>query len=73
MTKLLFQINPLACASYGKKIEDYLHDQKGIVSVNVFHRLGKVRVVFDETKANAEQLAEVIEKLGYTVRFKKIV
>ena len=73
MTKLLFQITPLDCASYGKKIEDYLNDQKGIVSVKVFHRLGKVRIVFDETKENAEQFAEVIENLGYTVRSKKIV
>ena len=44
MTKLLFEITPLACPSYGKKVEDYLNDQKGIVSVKVFHRLGKVRI-----------------------------
>ena len=60
MGKVLFQIAPLDCSGCAKKIENLVNELKGIESVNVFPRLGKIRIVFDGDKMTTQQIEETI-------------
>ncbi|OZU89096.1 hypothetical protein CIL03_08775 [Virgibacillus indicus] len=67
MMKAVLQIEPLGCAGCVKKIEDHLSQLNGVKSVNVFPQLGKVRMVFDQTKVNEERLEKTMSTLGFPV------
>lgn len=71
MLKVLLQLEPLACPSCGKKIEEELSTQKGVISVKAFPRLSKVRTELSEKEMNVEQLENIIKDLGYTVKSRK--
>lgn len=67
MTKAVYQLEPLTCPSCIKKIETALGKTEGVGLVKVLFNSGKVKTEFDESVVKAEEVAEVIEKLGYPV------
>lgn len=71
MQKLLLQIEPLSCPACGKKVEDIILKQPGVMAVKVFFRLGRVRTEFDETVTSAECLETIVSNLGYAVKINK--
>lgn len=71
MLKVLLQLEPLACPSCGKKIEEEISVQKGVISVIVFPRLSKVRTELNEKEMNVEQLEHIMKDLGYAVKSRK--
>lgn len=72
MKKAVYQLEPLTCPSCIKKIETAVGRTDGVQLVKVIFNAGKVKTEFDESKANAEQIAKVIEKLGYPVLKTKV-
>ncbi len=72
MSKALFQITPLNCPGCVKQIEAKLSQAGGVMAVQVFPRLGRIRAEFDETKINAEHIEGLILSWGHTVKLKKL-
>lgn len=72
MKKAVFIMEPFSCPSCIKKIESALSRAKGVQEVKVLFHSGKVRVQFDEALTSADELQEIIEKLGYPVLRQKV-
>lgn len=72
MTKAEFQLEPLTCPSCIKKIESTLSKTNGVDSVKVLFNSSKVKTEFDESQIGADQLKDVITKLGYSVLNSKV-
>lgn len=72
MKKAVYQLEPLTCPSCIKKIETALGKTEGVELAKVLFNSGKVKAEFDDTKVNAEEIGEVIEKLGYPVLKTKV-
>lgn len=71
MLKVLLQIDKFECPCSGKKIEDALVEQKGVLSVRAFPKLGRVRTELNEKELNGEQLENIMNDLGYEVQSRK--
>jgi copper chaperone len=72
MSKVVFQLEPLTCPSCIKKIETTLNKTAGVETAKVLFNSSKVKTEFDESKIEAGQLEETIEKLGYPVLSAKV-
>ncbi len=72
MKKVVFGLEPLGCPSCVKKIENTIGKMDGVMEVKVLFNSNKVRAQFDEVILQAEQIHEVITKLGYPVVSQKV-
>lgn len=72
MANAVFHLEPLTCPSCIKKIESALNKSSGVQFSKVLFNSGKVKVEFDESVVQVEELAEKIEKLGYPVLKTKV-
>ncbi|ARK21967.1 heavy metal-binding protein [Sporosarcina sp. P26b] len=72
MKKVVFLMEPFSCPSCVKKIEGALSRAKGVQQVKVLFHSSKVRVEFDESVVEANELQELIVKLGYPVLNQKV-
>ena len=72
MSKAVFQLEPLTCPSCIKKIETTLNKTVGVDSAKVLFNSSKVKTEFDESQIKANQLEEMIKKLGYEVLSAKV-
>ncbi|MEG0327839.1 MAG: heavy-metal-associated domain-containing protein [Erysipelothrix sp.] len=67
MTKKTFQMETISCPSCIMKIEGALKRLDGIEESEVLFNSSRVKVVFDETKLNSDEIKNSIEKIGYRV------
>ncbi len=67
MTKKTFQLDTFSCPSCGIKIESMLKKIKGVNSSEVLYNSSRVKIDFDESIVNAEELAGKIRRLGFDV------
>ena len=67
MKSINYQLETLTCPSCINKIEGILNKTDGVDSAKVLFNSSKVKIAYDEDKTSAEQLAALIEKLGYPV------
>lgn len=67
MKKTVYQLETLTCPSCIKKIEGVLDKQEGVEDVKVLFHSSKVRVHYNEAVVHADELHEIIQKLGYPV------
>ena len=72
MKKAVFGLEPLSCPTCIKKIENTVGKMDGVEEVKVLFNSNKVRAQFDEDVVQAEQIHEVITKLGYPVVSQKV-
>ncbi len=72
MAKAVFQLEPLTCPSCINKIEAVLNKTTGVSTAVVFYNLSKVKTEYDDTKIEANQLENMIKKLGYEVLSAKV-
>ena len=72
MRKAVFGLEPLSCPTCIKKIENTVGKMDGVEDVKVLFNSNKVRAQFDEDIVQAEQIHEVITKLGYPVVSQKV-
>lgn len=72
MTQAVFQLEPLTCPSCIKKIETALSKTDGVDSAQVLFNSSKVKVQFNETQIDAEQVEKTISNLGYSVLSRKV-
>ena len=72
MKKVVFLMEPFSCSSCIKKIEGALSRAKGVQQVKVLFHSSKIRVEFDESIVEADELQQLVEKLGYPVLSQKI-
>ncbi|MEA4918303.1 MAG: heavy-metal-associated domain-containing protein [Proteiniphilum sp.] len=62
-----FQLETLTCPSCIQKIESVLNNRKGILSAKVLFNSSKVKMEFDDSQINTDQIENSIGKLGYRV------
>ncbi|WP_145523737.1 heavy-metal-associated domain-containing protein [Virgibacillus sp. SK37] len=67
MKTIKFQLEPLTCPSCIKKIETKLGKMDGVEEAKIMFHSSKVKATFNEQVVKAEEMKEVIEKLGYPV------
>ncbi len=67
MKTVKFQLETLTCPSCIKKIEGVLNRKNGVENSKVLFHSSKVKVMYDEKKTSADELADTIQKLGYPV------
>lgn len=72
MKKVVFGLEPLSCPSCIKKIEGSLKKMDGVQDAKVLFHSGKVRAQFDDAVVQAEDIQNVIVKLGYPVLSQKV-
>ena len=72
MKKAVFGLEPLSCPTCIKKIENTVGKMDGVEEVKVLFNSNKVRARFNEDIVQAEQIHEVITKLGYPVVSQKV-
>ncbi len=65
--KKTFQLETLSCPSCGLKIEGMLKKSEGVESSEVLFNSSRVKVSFDETIVDAEEIKNKIQRLGYEV------
>jgi copper chaperone len=70
--KITMQLDALTCPSCLTKIESAVKQQPGVDNVKVLFNAAKVKAEFDDTKNSAEQLTDVVTKLGYEVQKTKV-
>ncbi|MDV6379079.1 heavy-metal-associated domain-containing protein [Sporosarcina sp. GW1-11] len=72
MKKVVFLMEPFSCPSCVKKIEGALGRANGVQQVKVLFHSNKIRVQFDDSVVAAEELQQLVEKLGYPVLNRKV-
>ena len=72
LKKAVFGLEPLSCPTCIKKIENTVGKMDGVKEVKVLFNSNKVRAQFDEDIVQAEQIYEVIAKLGFPVVSQKV-
>lgn len=74
MAKAVFQValEQFECAGCFKKVEDQFNHMIGIISVNAFPQLGRIRVEYEEKEVSLKQLETMIKSSGYQVESKKL-
>lgn len=70
--KITMQLDALTCPSCLTKIETAVKNTAGVDNVKVLFNAGKVKAQFDDSQTNADQLSEVVTKLGYEVESVKV-
>jgi len=65
--KTIFQLERLTCPSCINKIETVLNEHIGVEEVYVFFNSSKVKVGFDPSKVEINQLESVIKSIGFAV------
>ena len=65
MTKIVFKIQGMSCASCVAIIENALKKEAGIKSANVNFAAEKAYLEFDSIKISIARIQKIIEKLGY--------
>lgn len=72
MKKAILQLGELTCPSCLQKIETAVAKTDGVDNVKVLFNAGKVKADFHDDQTSAEDLAELVEKLGYSVQKVKV-
>jgi len=72
MKKIELQLETLSCPSCIKRIEKAMKREKGVENAKVLFNSSKVKANFDESIVSAEDLENMIEKLGYPVKKTKV-
>lgn len=67
MAKTTMQLEQLTCPTCVKKIETALAKTAGIEESSVSFSTSKVKAEFDESKVSADNIKDIIEKLGFDV------
>ena len=72
MKNIVFQLEDLTCPSCIRKIEGVLNKTNGVQSARVLFNSSKVKIVTENSETDPSELAEKIEKLGYSVLSQKV-
>ena len=72
MRKGVFTLEPLSCPSCIKKIERALGKMEGIQEVKVLFNSSKVLTQFNEDQVTADEIQQMVSKLGYPVLTQKV-
>ena len=67
MTKKTYQLEALSCPSCCLKIEGMLKKSPGVQESEVLFNSSRVKVSFDESVVDAEEIKSKIQRLGYEV------
>ncbi|WP_203650273.1 heavy-metal-associated domain-containing protein [Secundilactobacillus yichangensis] len=70
--RVILQLDGLTCPSCMTKIESALAHQPGVEKVKVLFNASKAKADFDDSKVSAEELGQVVDKLGYEVKKIKV-
>lgn len=72
MQKLIIQMAPVGCPSCIKKIEGALKKVDGLANTKVLFNTSKVKADIDTSIVTAEEVVNIIEKLGFDVEKVKV-
>ncbi|WP_125573041.1 heavy-metal-associated domain-containing protein [Levilactobacillus huananensis] len=72
MSKVTMKLDDLTCPSCMTKIEGALSKKDGVKDVKVLFNASKIKAEFDEDTVTAENLADTVTDLGYTVKSSKV-
>lgn len=73
--KAIIQLEPLGCPSCMQKIEETVQALDGVDSnsAKVLFNTSKLRMTFDSTLINTNEIEQSIEALGYPVKHSKVL
>ncbi|KRO01364.1 hypothetical protein IV54_GL000417 [Levilactobacillus paucivorans] len=72
MSKVTMKLDDLTCPSCMTKIEGALSKKDGVKNVKVLFNASKIKAEFDDATVTAENLADTVTDLGYTVKSSKV-
>ncbi|MCW3778372.1 heavy-metal-associated domain-containing protein [Levilactobacillus namurensis] len=72
MNKVTMKLGDLTCPSCMTKIEGALGKHDGVKNVKVLFNASKIKAEFDDSETNADDLANLVTDLGYTVKSSKV-
>lgn len=65
--KVTLQLEDLTCPSCMTKIQSAVANQSGVEETKVLFNASKVKATIDDSQITAEDLAKVVQELGYDV------
>ena len=65
MTKVIFGIEGIHCGNCASSIEMGLQYKEGVKTASVDDKTEKATIEFDEKKVSEQELAKLIEEMGY--------
>lgn len=66
--KVTLTIEGMHCEHCAAAIKDGLKKAKGVINAEVLFSMGKAKVTYDPEKAKPQEFADIVTKLGYTVK-----
>lgn len=67
MTTVTIQLETLTCPSCASKIETAVNKIPGVDKIEVLFTLSRVKISYDQTKIDVDDLKRAIETLGFDV------
>ncbi len=67
MKTINLNIKGMHCTSCETLITDSLREEKGVNVVEISHKTGKARILFNESLTNENKLKDIIKKEGYAL------
>lgn len=72
MKLAIMKLDGMTCPSCMQKIEHAVGSQNGVADVKVLFNAAKLKAHFDPEATDADQLAGVVQELGYAVESIKV-
>ncbi|WP_155286419.1 heavy-metal-associated domain-containing protein [Lacticaseibacillus zhaodongensis] len=72
MKQAIMKLDGLTCPSCMQKIEHAVYGVNGVQDVKVLFNAAKLKTHFDSAATSADDLANVVQELGYTVKSIKV-
>ena len=67
MVKQIFRVTDMHCSACVMRLEGLEDDLPGVKRVRASYHKQQMEVEYDETRLNAAQIVEAIQRLGYSV------
>lgn len=67
MKKAILRVGGMTCPSCLTTIQTALTKTEGVEKVTVLFNAGKVKALFDDATTSAQNLADIVSELGYSV------
>lgn len=68
MKEIKLKIKGMHCKSCAVIIEDSLEEMDGVIEAKASYELNEVKVKFDESKTNLDEIKLCIKKEGYDIQ-----
>jgi copper chaperone CopZ len=68
MVNKTFYISDMHCVNCAMRLQELEDDLPGVAAVDASYQKQRMKITFDETLVNEDQIIEAVRRLGYTAK-----